>query len=137
MWVTTPPPGPGDRRGPSDPAGLSRFAAIAPAAINVSLATRDGSNRATELRPVAVTRAPAPRARARRPDGSERPRRASPPSGLERFGAGDDLDQLRRDHRLTLSIVRERQLGDHLLGVLGGGVHRRHARPELGRDRVE
>src|SRR5690349_1894552 len=42
------------------------------------------------------------------------------------FRAGDDLDQLLGDHRLTRTVVDQRLLADHVAGVAGGVVHRRH-----------
>ena len=42
--------------------------------------------------------------------------------------AGDDLDQFLGDHRLAGAVVGERLLADHLAGVAGGVVHRRHLR---------
>src|SRR5215475_11878521 len=47
---------------------------------------------------------------------------------LDRLGAGDDLDQLLGDHRLTGAIVDQGVLADHFAGVAGGVVHRRHLR---------
>src|SRR5580692_1787560 len=47
---------------------------------------------------------------------------------LQSFGAGDDLDQFLGDHRLAGAVVSERLLADHLAGVAGGVVHRRHLR---------
>src|SRR4029079_10229503 len=44
-------------------------------------------------------------------------------SGLQGFGAGDDLDQLGGDHGLALPIVTQRERRDHVGGVLGGRVH--------------
>src|SRR6202166_1209346 len=46
----------------------------------------------------------------------------------QRLGAGDDLDQFLGDHRLAGAVVFERLLADHLAGVAGGVVHRRHLR---------
>src|SRR6202451_1734995 len=48
--------------------------------------------------------------------------------GSQRFRAGDDLDQFLGDHRLASAVVSERLLADHLAGVAGGVVHRRHLR---------
>ncbi len=47
---------------------------------------------------------------------------------LERRRAGDDLDDLARDARLTDAVHIERQRADQFAGVLRGGIHRRHAR---------
>src|SRR5690348_3039507 len=47
---------------------------------------------------------------------------------LEGFGAGDDLDQLLGDHRLTRAVVDQRLLADHFAGVTGGVIHRAHLR---------
>src|SRR5579862_2575180 len=47
---------------------------------------------------------------------------------LQSFRAGDDLDQFLGDHRLAGAVVFERLLADHLAGVAGGVVHRRHLR---------
>src|SRR5580693_7643439 len=47
---------------------------------------------------------------------------------LQSFRAGDDLDQFLGDHRLAGAVVSERLLADHLAGVAGGVVHRRHLR---------
>src|ERR1700683_3704845 len=47
---------------------------------------------------------------------------------LQSFRAGDDLDQFLGDHRLAGAVVGERLLADHLAGVAGGVVHRRHLR---------
>src|SRR4051812_11113713 len=49
----------------------------------------------------------------------------------DRFGAGDDLDQLPRDVRLARAVIVQGQPVDHLTGVTGGVVHRRHARTLL------
>src|ERR1700682_4355196 len=48
--------------------------------------------------------------------------------GSQSFCAGDDLDQFLGDHRLAGAVVFERLLADHLAGVAGGVVHRRHLR---------
>src|SRR5712691_4824612 len=53
-------------------------------------------------------------------------------SASQRLGAGDDLDQLFGDHRLALAVVGHRLPLDHVAGVAGGVVHRRHARALLG-----
>src|SRR6476469_5027875 len=45
---------------------------------------------------------------------------------LERFGAGDDLDQFGRDSRLALAVVDDAELLDHVAGVARGVVHRGH-----------
>src|SRR5215475_3064399 len=45
---------------------------------------------------------------------------------LKRLGAGDDLDQLLRDHRLAGAVIGQRLLADHLAGIAGGVVHRAH-----------
>src|SRR5262245_60208592 len=45
-----------------------------------------------------------------------------------RLGAGDDLDQLLGDHRLTGAVVTQRLLANHLARVAGGVVHRSHLR---------
>mmetsp|Transcript_2107 Transcript_2107/g.8296 ORF Transcript_2107/g.8296 Transcript_2107/m.8296 type:complete len:366 (+) Transcript_2107:51-1148(+) len=52
---------------------------------------------------------------------------------LERGRAGDDLDELRGDGRLARAVVEQRELPEHVLGVLRGVLHRLHPRPELGR----
>src|SRR4051794_11145481 len=44
----------------------------------------------------------------------------------QRLGAGDDLDQLFGDHRLTGAVVGQRLLADHFAGVAGGVVHGAH-----------
>ena len=44
------------------------------------------------------------------------------------FGAGDDLDQLLGDLSLALAVIEKGQVGDHLAGVAGGGIHRAHLR---------
>ena len=51
---------------------------------------------------------------------------------LERFRAGDDLDQFLGDHRLARAVVELRLLLDHVAGVARGVVHRAHARALLG-----
>src|SRR5690348_1032277 len=51
----------------------------------------------------------------------------------ERFGAGNDLDQLLRDHRLAGTVVGESLLADHLAGIARGAVHRAHLRAVEGR----
>src|SRR6185503_12131982 len=50
----------------------------------------------------------------------------------QRLGAGDDLDQLLGDHRLARAVVLQRAPADHVAGISGGIVHRRHARALLG-----
>src|SRR5262247_3636419 len=45
-----------------------------------------------------------------------------------RLGAGDDLDQLFGDHRLTSAVVGQCLFADHLAGVARSVVHRRHLR---------
>src|SRR5713101_2913608 len=50
----------------------------------------------------------------------------------QRLGAGDDLDQLFGDHRLARAVVAHGLPFDHVAGVAGGIVHRRHARALLG-----
>src|ERR1043165_6707060 len=52
--------------------------------------------------------------------------------GLERLGAGDDLDQLLGNHRLAGAVIGERLLADHFAGIAGGVVHGAHARALLG-----
>src|ERR1700728_3350740 len=47
---------------------------------------------------------------------------------LQSFRAGDDLDQFLGDHRLAGAVISECLLADHLAGVAGGIVHRRHLR---------
>src|SRR5215469_17640203 len=47
---------------------------------------------------------------------------------LHGLGAGNDLDQFLRDHGLARAVVDQRLLADHLAGVAGGAVHRRHLR---------
>src|SRR5271168_2810709 len=49
---------------------------------------------------------------------------------LEGLGAGDDFDQLLGDLRLAGTVHDELVSGDHLAGVAGGVVHRRHLRGE-------
>src|SRR5271154_5077445 len=46
--------------------------------------------------------------------------------GLQRLGAGDDLDQFLGDHRLAGSVVGQGLLADHVACVAGGVVHRAH-----------
>src|SRR5437899_5326714 len=46
--------------------------------------------------------------------------------------AADDLGDLLRDPRLPVLVVDQRQLVDQGLGVVGGGLHRDHARALLG-----
>src|SRR5262245_39896902 len=46
----------------------------------------------------------------------------------ERFGAGDDLDQLFGDLSLARAVVLERQRADHVASVARGVVHRLHLR---------
>src|SRR5262249_6009508 len=53
-------------------------------------------------------------------------RRLSCPS--YRFRAGDDLDQLFGDHRLTGSVVGQRLFADHFARIARGVVHRGHLR---------
>lgn len=45
---------------------------------------------------------------------------------LEGRSTGDDFDQLPGDDGLTGTVECQRQLADHLLGVLAGVVHGRH-----------
>src|SRR5215470_19580178 len=45
-----------------------------------------------------------------------------------RLGAGNDLDQLLGDHRLTRAVIRQRLLADHFSRVARGVVHRSHLR---------
>src|SRR5665647_3041710 len=45
-----------------------------------------------------------------------------------RLGAGDDLNQLLGDHRLTGPVVDQGLLADHVAGVAGSVVHRAHLR---------
>src|SRR6516164_5313312 len=52
---------------------------------------------------------------------------------LQRFSAGDDLDQLLGDGGLTRAVVVEGQAVDHLAGVAGRVVHCGHPRPLLTR----
>src|SRR5277367_4045867 len=47
---------------------------------------------------------------------------------LHSFRAGNDLDQLFRDHRLAGAVVGERLPADHIAGVAGCVVHGRHLR---------
>jgi hypothetical protein len=47
---------------------------------------------------------------------------------LERFGARNDFDEFLGDLRLTLAVVLERQLVDHVAGVARGVVHGAHLR---------
>src|SRR5438132_4492573 len=42
------------------------------------------------------------------------------------LGAGDDLDQLLGDGRLTRAVVVEGKAIDHFSGIAGSIVHRRH-----------
>src|SRR5271166_2885607 len=51
----------------------------------------------------------------------------------KRLGAGDDLDQLLGDGGLTRAVVIEGEPVDHLAGIAGCVVHRRHPRPLLAR----
>src|SRR6266446_1100401 len=51
----------------------------------------------------------------------------------QRLGAGDDLDQLLGDGRLTRAVVVEGEAIDHLSGIAGRIVHRRHPRTLLAR----
>ena len=46
---------------------------------------------------------------------------------IQSRGARNDLDELSGDDRLSGAIERERQLADHLAGVLARAVHGRHA----------
>src|SRR5688572_2525890 len=46
----------------------------------------------------------------------------------QRLGAGDDFDQFLGDIRLARAVVRDGQAVDHVAGVAGRAVHRRHAR---------
>src|SRR5690348_6799233 len=50
----------------------------------------------------------------------------------ERLGARDDLDEFLGDDRLTGAVVGDGEAVDHLAGIAGRAVHRRHARPLLG-----
>ena len=52
-------------------------------------------------------------------------------SVLERFRTRNDFDEFFGDVRLTLTVVLDRQLVDHVAGVARGVVHRRHARALL------
>src|ERR1700758_1943912 len=47
---------------------------------------------------------------------------------LESLGAGNDLDQFLRDGGLARPIVVDGQAVDHVAGVAGRAVHRRHPR---------
>src|SRR3954468_12268019 len=47
---------------------------------------------------------------------------------LERLGARDDFDELGRDHGLASAVVLDRQAVDHVAGIAGRIVHRRHLR---------
>ena len=47
---------------------------------------------------------------------------------LERFGAGNDFDELGGDRGLALAVVLDRQAVDHVAGVAGRIVHRGHLR---------
>src|SRR4051794_7506250 len=47
---------------------------------------------------------------------------------LERFGTGDDLDQLLRDDGLARAVIIHRQTIDHLAGIARRVVHRGHPR---------
>src|SRR3954462_7252534 len=47
---------------------------------------------------------------------------------LERFGAGDDLDQLLGDLRLACTVILLGEGGDHVAGIAGRIVHRGHLR---------
>src|SRR5690348_15184525 len=49
-------------------------------------------------------------------------------SALKRLGAGDDLDQFLRDHRLTGAVILDGLLADHVAGVARRIIHRRHLR---------
>src|SRR5499427_9835876 len=44
------------------------------------------------------------------------------------FCAGDDFDEFLGDLSLTRAVVDQRLLADHIAGVAGGVVHRRHLR---------
>src|SRR6202011_2700067 len=55
----------------------------------------------------------------------------------QRLGARDDLDQLLGDGRLTRAVVVEGEAIDHLSGIAGGTVHRRHPRTLLARRVLE
>src|SRR6476619_3026337 len=65
---------------------------------------------------------------------------ASPPTsytlcmGSDRRGAADDLGNLLRDRRLPRLVVDQLQRSDQLGGVVGGRLHRDHARGMLGGD---
>src|SRR6202042_174247 len=48
--------------------------------------------------------------------------------GLQRLGAGDDLDQFLGDHRLAGAVVGQGPFADHVAGIAGGVVHRGHLR---------
>src|SRR5260221_5584362 len=45
---------------------------------------------------------------------------------LQGFGARDDLDQLLGNLRLAGSVHNQGEAGDHIAGIAGGVVHRRH-----------
>src|SRR5262249_56731997 len=55
---------------------------------------------------------------------------------LEGFRAADDVEQLLGDLLLARLVVLDRQDVDHLLGVLGGRLHRRHASAVLAGQRL-
>src|SRR3989304_4279495 len=65
----------------------------------------------------------------------------SPPSGswlsLERLGAADDLHQLLGDRGLAGAVHLQREPGDHIHGVVGRRIHRRHPGAVLSRHRLE
>src|SRR5438132_4138573 len=55
----------------------------------------------------------------------------SPPSSRRSAGPRDHLDDLLGDGGLPDLVHIQRQALDHVVGVVGGGVHGRHARPVL------
>src|SRR3954454_15074398 len=56
---------------------------------------------------------------------------------LERLGARDDFDELSGDRGLTGAVVLDGQAVDHVAGVAGGVVHRRHPAALLRRGVLE
>src|SRR5688572_16113083 len=50
----------------------------------------------------------------------------SPSVLSQRLGAGDDFDQFLGDISLTRAVIGDGQLVDHVAGVAGRAIHRRH-----------
>src|SRR5262249_19194776 len=59
------------------------------------------------------------------------------PQLLQSGGAADDLDNLAGDAGLADAVHIQRQPVDHIRGVVGGRIHRRHARGMLRRGRLQ